>query len=231
MVIDIFIRDWTEKLSTFIEQRISYRHEIFLYNCYTEAIQNGQFLLFQKPTRWVSMLLLFTEKPGEDMVFNSMCMVTYEVVEWDIRVYSDVSQFPIVCSLKLHYVGIEYEWHFFIKNFTPILGCFWLRSPIGEEVDKMAITFHPKFGMIRPGEKIKVIMRAVPKETGIIEKIFVPCFISKSSPPIMIRILAAIDDVNVYFYIPSQAEGYDKILWPPKLLNEVDFQELVCIYR
>ncbi|XP_044754078.1 uncharacterized protein LOC123313311 isoform X2 [Coccinella septempunctata] len=185
----------------------------------------------KKPVRWVSMLLLFTSKPEKDLKLNSMCMVTYEVVEWDIRIYSDVSRFPIVCSLKLHYVGIEYKWHFFIRNFTPILGCFWLLPPVGEGAHKMELSFHPKFGVIRPGEKIKVVVRVVPKETGLIDNIFVPCFVSRHRPPIMIRILGAIDDVNVYFYIPSQAEGFDKILWPPKVLNEVDFQQMKSTER
>ncbi|XP_045475652.1 uncharacterized protein LOC123681343 isoform X2 [Harmonia axyridis] len=185
----------------------------------------------KKPIRWVSMLLLFTVSAAKDLELNSMCMVTYEVVDWDIRVYSDVSKFPVVCSLKLHYVGIEYVWTFYIKNFTPIMGCFWLLSPIGEDVDKMDLSFHPKFGVIRPGERVKVKVKVVPKEVGIIEKIFVPCFISKSRPPIMITILAAIDDVNVYFYIPSQAEGYDKIIWPPKVLHEVDFQHMKSTER
>ncbi|KAL3267965.1 hypothetical protein HHI36_007102 [Cryptolaemus montrouzieri] len=180
----------------------------------------------QRPRRWVSMLLLFTGTNIQEMKLNSVCTVTYQILNWDIRIFSKVSKYPIVCSLKLHYIGLKYKWNFFLKNYTPILGCFWLFPPIGEEAEMLELNFHPKFGVIRPGEKINVEVTVNPKEVGIIEKIFIPCFISKHCAPIMIRFLCAVDDVNVYFYIPSQAEGYDKILWPPKVLSEVDFQQM-----
>ncbi|KAK9877064.1 hypothetical protein WA026_016090 [Henosepilachna vigintioctopunctata] len=178
------------------------------------------------PKRRVSMLLLFTGERTEEIKMNAMCLVTYEVINWDIRIFSKVSNLPVVCSMKLHFVGVKSKWCFFIKNYTPIMGCFWLLPPRGEEVDKLELTFHPKFGMIRPGEKVIIEVTVLPKDIGIIEKIFVPCFISKHSPPIMIRFLCVVEDLNVYFYIPNQEQGFDKIMWPPKVLNEVDFQQL-----
>lgn len=59
-----------------------------------------------------------------------------------------------------------------------------------------------------------------PLDTGLLEKIQIPCFIGNTDEPIMISVLCIVDDICVYFHLPNLEGGFQKIFWPPKATQE-----------
>lgn len=106
------------------------------------------------PNRNVSVLVVFsaqkTKKPLKeqniDVLAQSICLVTYEVIELDIVIQTGQSTEPILCPMQMLYSGVPVTVSFKIHNYSLISGCFWLLSPRGTDADKINVQYKPQSG-------------------------------------------------------------------------------------
>lgn len=204
----------------------------------------------KKPARYVSILVVFVAKPKSEQgdikdcynfIAQNICLVTYEITELNIVIKTGQSEEPILCPMQMLYSGIPIDISFKIKNNSLIPGCFYLLKPIGLDADKIEVEYDPQSGMfysvieklilvyyiiflgeLKPRSSKQVDVKLTCHELGILEKIFLPCFIGKSQEPIYIRLLCIVDCLHVFFYMPTKNNEFQKILWPPKVVYEYD---------
>ncbi|KAG5866401.1 hypothetical protein JTB14_025991 [Gonioctena quinquepunctata] len=179
------------------------------------------------PISWVSMLVLMSVNE-ENTLVESICIVTYEVIDYDIVINTGNATGPILCPLKLIYVGVPIEMSFAIENRSPIPGCFYFLKPNGTDSDKITIEFSPNSSELKPFKTMNINVTLCCSDIGIFEDIFVPCFVGRGQAPIILRVLCAVDGVHVCFYLPDERGTFRKIVWPPKVVYDYDYNWGVC---
>lgn len=108
----------------------------------------------KKPNRNVSVLVVFSapktkknlKAPNIDWLAQSICLVTYEVIELDIVIQTGQSREPILCPMQMLYSGVPVTVSFKIHNYSLISGCFWLLPPRGTDADKINVRYNPQSG-------------------------------------------------------------------------------------
>lgn len=69
------------------------------------------------------MLLLATYSENSDQIFiESVSIVTYSVIQYDIVINTGHSESPIICPIKMLYKNIPEEVTIKIENLSPISG-------------------------------------------------------------------------------------------------------------
>ncbi|CAG9763662.1 unnamed protein product [Ceutorhynchus assimilis] len=187
-------------------------------------------IIKKNPARYVSILVLCLVQDNVPTINNpskwnfiaqDICVITYEVIHMDIA-FKTQSKQAILCPLQLLYTEVPTEVSFRLKNYSLIPGCFYFLKPIGQDANKISIEYLPELGELKANGSKKIALRLTCKEVGILEDIFIPCFIGKNQEPIRLRLLCVVDCVHVFFYLPSKNNEYQKILWPPKMVYEHD---------
>lgn len=106
------------------------------------------------PNRNVSVLVVFSapktktnlKEPNIDLLAQSICLVTYEVIELDIVIQTGQSKEPILCPMQMLYSEVPVTVSFKIHNYSLISGCFWLLPPRGTDADKINVQYKPQSG-------------------------------------------------------------------------------------
>lgn len=70
--------------------------------------------------RWVSMLLLISIDEDNNFEIESICIVTYEIINYDITING--SDIPVLCPMKMMYTGVPHTLTVFVENHSPITG-------------------------------------------------------------------------------------------------------------
>nr|CAI5824907.1 unnamed protein product [Callosobruchus analis] len=198
------------------------------FNCgqFTKVWQHEKILyriVDKPPGNWVSILVLASLKEGRVDTIEGVCIVTYEIIEYDIVVTTGNSTNPILCPLNLMYLDIPIQMKFTIENRSPIIGCFCLAKPYGLDCHKILLKLTPQSAILKPNEIVEVTAILQSSEVGIFENIFVPCFFSPAQSPIVIRVLCAVDTLHVFFFLPEFEGSFKKVIWPPKVVYEYDW--------
>ncbi|KAF7287362.1 hypothetical protein GWI33_001720 [Rhynchophorus ferrugineus] len=183
----------------------------------------------QNPTHWLSILVLFSCEQIESeqillykMRAESICLVKYEIDNLDIKVKSQ-SQEPIICPLQMLYVDIPTDIEFELQNNSFMNGCFYFLKPTGEESEKVTVEYKPQCGTIQAKTSKKINLNVTCHDIGILEDIYLPCFIGKGQKLMSIKLLCVVDCIHVFFYLPCKSnEEFEKVLWPPKVVYEYD---------
>ncbi|VEN53979.1 unnamed protein product [Callosobruchus maculatus] len=199
------------------------------FNCgqFTKMWQNAKIMyriVDKFPGNWVSILTLASLKNGRIDTIEGVCIVTYEIIDYDIVITAGNPSNPILCPLKLMYVDIPIEMKFTIENRSPITGCFCLAKPYGLDSHKISLKLTPQSAILKPYEIVEVTAVLQSSEVGIFENTFVPCFFSLGQSPIVIRVLCAVDTLHVFFYLPEFENNFRKVIWPPKIVYEYDWR-------
>ncbi|XP_074041230.1 deleted in lung and esophageal cancer protein 1 isoform X2 [Leptinotarsa decemlineata] len=189
------------------------------------ADEQSHWIILEVPKSWVSILVLISVKENEESKIESICVVTYEIIDYDIAINTGQTTAPILCPLKLIHVGVPIEMFFTIENRSPITGCFYFLKPTGRDCDKVSIKLTPNSSVLKSFEKMDISATLTCSEIGIFENVFVPCFVGKGQKPIMLRVLCAVDGIHVSFYLPNYENGYRKLIWPPKVVYEYDNED------
>lgn len=183
----------------------------------------------KKPCRWVSMLILATYAADfKRFEIESVCIVTYQLIHYEIVIHTGHSDSPIICPMKMLYKNIPEQIQIKVENFSPITGCFYFQNPIGNDKDKLSIEFHPQSSVLKPNKSVDVQVKLSCKETGTMENVYVPCFVGLGQDAIMLRILCIADDIHIIFYLPNTTNSFQKIMWPPKVIYEFDANPWYC---
>ncbi|CAH0555233.1 unnamed protein product [Brassicogethes aeneus] len=111
-------------------------------------------------------------------------------------------------SHTLAYV-VDYDAY---PNVTPF-STFAFLKPYGKDADKVDINVTPSSGVVQKLKHINVQISIIPKETGILDEIYVPCFVGLNHCLLKLRIMIVVDTVHVYLYLP-RINFFDKIKWP-----------------
>ncbi|KAJ8940552.1 hypothetical protein NQ318_003395 [Aromia moschata] len=159
---------------------------------------------------------------------EALCIVVYQIINFDIVVKTGHTNAPILCPLQLMYVGVPTTLTFTIENGSLITGCFCFSKIYGDDLDKVDIAITPRAGILKPLETKEISARLTCKDVGIFENAFVSCFISQHQEPIVLRVMCAVDGFHAYFYIPARTNRHLKIMWPPKVLFEYDEDWMIC---
>lgn len=77
-------------------------------------------------------------------------------------------------------------------------------------------------GELKPCESKTVQLELTCYEVGILDEIFIPCFIGEYQEPLQMRLLCVVDCLHVFFYLPTKNNDFQKVLWPPKVIYEYD---------
>ncbi|XP_050304849.1 uncharacterized protein LOC126742262 [Anthonomus grandis grandis] len=177
----------------------------------------------KRPARYVSILILYVinrEADDSKLIAESICLVTYEIVEQNIAIKTGHADQPILCPLEMLYVGVPVSISFKIKNLGVIPACFYFFSPIGDDACKISLEYNPQSGQLNPRCCQKITLKLICHEVGILENIFLPCFIGMHQDPLKVRLLCMVDCVHLFFYLPVKSDDFQKILWPPKVIYE-----------
>ncbi|CAH1969264.1 unnamed protein product [Acanthoscelides obtectus] len=178
-------------------------------------------IIDKPPGNWVSILVLATCENDRIHTVEGICIVTYEVIEYDIVVKTGSSANPIICPMKLMYVDIPTQIKFTVENRSPITACFCLNKPYGTDIDKISLKLSPHSAIMKPNEIVEITAIIQSSEVGIFENTFIPCFFSLAQSPIVIRVLCAVDTLHVFFYLPEgSSSSFKKVIWPPKIVYE-----------
>ncbi|XP_046744283.1 uncharacterized protein LOC124410163 [Diprion similis] len=97
------------------------------------------------------------------------------------------------------YVGIKETYLLTLRNLTckPVSYAWGL--PPEKDGCRMKVYFNPKEGLIPPTDVATIEVICLPTNTGIIEGLYIPCFVGGSQDPIMLGIQCTIDALNVTF--------------------------------
>ncbi|CAG9862498.1 unnamed protein product [Phyllotreta striolata] len=185
----------------------------------------------EKPISWVSILVLVAVNLKGDSTIEDICIVTYEVINFDIVVKGDQSKYVIPALMPMHvmYRGIPTELKFGVENRSLITGYFQFFPAFGEDRDKLMVKLSPTSSVIKPFETITITATLLCCEIGFIQNFFLPCFVGIGQEPLVLRVLCTVDGPHVFFYLPVEKKIYKKVTWPPKILYEYDTDPLcVC---
>ncbi|KAJ8918572.1 hypothetical protein NQ315_013077, partial [Exocentrus adspersus] len=179
------------------------------------------------PVSWVSMLLLFSISEDNSVECESLCIVTYEIINYEVTV-NGRSEGLALCPMKILYTGIPETITVRLENHSPIRGVFYFLKPFGDHSQYVNIQVSPSNGILKPFKPVLVDITISGTEVGIFEDVFIPCFISKGQKCAILRMLCAVDCVHLAMYLPGSDQYYQKIMWPPKVLFEYDDNWMFC---
>lgn len=111
-----------------------------------------------------------------------------------------------------------------MHNSSNVPAYFLWGSAVGKHKQCVDMLFSPKAGVIKPRNTFKVTVSLQPNVTGILEHIYVPCFIGRVAEPVILTVMCAVDNIHVCFSLPVQEGKYKKIYWPPQIIDEYNFQ-------
>lgn len=97
-------------------------------------------------------------------------------------------------------------------------------SAVGKHKDCVNLFVTPKAGVIKPRNTFKVTVTLKANVTGILEHIYVPCFVGRVPEPVILTVMCAVDNIHVCFSLPMAEGKYKKIYWPPQIIDEYNFQ-------
>lgn len=69
---------------------------------------------------WVSILLLISMDEDTRFEIESICIVTYAIINYDVTING--SDNPLLCPMKILYVGVPHTLIMSIENHSPIAG-------------------------------------------------------------------------------------------------------------
>ncbi|KAK4875446.1 hypothetical protein RN001_011868 [Aquatica leii] len=169
--------------------------------------------------RWVSFLILISIHPMQ-MAMDSICIITYEVAEPNVKVHSALSKFPLIIPQNLLYLSCETHYQLCVHNIAKnICGAFMFGSPRGEQANALSVTFDPRSGIVGPKKCIHVMMTITPLQTGVIDDFQVPCNIECTDNPIMLTFMCVVDNINLNYYLPDAQGKFTKIFWPVHVVS------------
>ncbi|CAH1156241.1 unnamed protein product [Phaedon cochleariae] len=185
-------------------------------------------IIDRKPMSSVTVLVLLTTNEEKELEIQSICIITYEIIDYDIVINTGHSTGPILCPLNLLYVDVPVELEFKIENHSPIAGGFYFLKPYGKDSDKVSIKFHPQSSILKPMETRTVSAKIVCSEVGIFDNLTVPCSVGLGRKPVEMRVLCGVDSLHVCFYLQGGAENYKQVVWPPRIVYEFDNDWSCC---
>lgn len=156
-------------------------------------------------------------------VLETPILVIYEVCQPKIIIHTPTSTSPILCISELLNIGVTIHAVICMHNVSNVLAYFLWGSSVGKQNKCMNIHFNPKAGVIKPKDIFKVTVSLKPNETGILEQIFIPCFIGRVEEPVMLTVMCAVDNIHVYFDLPTPDGRRKRILWPPQIIDEYNY--------
>lgn len=157
-------------------------------------------------------------------IMRTPILITYEVCQPNIIIHTPTSTSPILCISELLNVDVITHAVVCMHNSSNVPAYFLWGPAVGKQKDSMELQFNPKAGVIRPRDTFKVTVSLKPHETGILEYVFVPCFVGRVTEPVMLTVMCAVDNIHVRFELPIQEGKYQKVLWPPKIVDEYNVQ-------
>lgn len=166
--------------------------------------------------------MLVKSHPTETMV-DSFMLVTYEVCQHNIVVHTCMSQSAILCPDSLLYLGVRSLYTLCIHNVGSIAAHFLCGNSVGDQAHCIDIQIFPRTGIIKPHDFIQISISLTPLETGILENIFLPCFIGRLEEPLMVTVMCAVDNVHLRIFLPNTDGRYKEISWPPNVINECEY--------
>ncbi|KAF5296355.1 hypothetical protein FQR65_LT10247 [Abscondita terminalis] len=169
---------------------------------------------------WISFLIVISIYPTQ-MAMDSVCLITCEVSEPNIKIHTGLSQYPLIVPGKLLYLGCKTQYNLCVHNFSKRLsGSFAFGSPEGKQADDIDITFKPKSGVVCPNSCVHVIMSIVPLEVGVIGDVEVLCHIKYCDVPIRMAFMCVVDNIHLNYYLPTANENdpFVKVFWPPHIV-------------
>ncbi|KAJ8984912.1 hypothetical protein NQ317_012158 [Molorchus minor] len=178
--------------------------------------------------RWVSILFLVSTDEDNVIEPEAICIVVYEIINFDIVIDTGHTKYPILCPLKLMHVGVPTTLTFTVENFSPITGCFCFSKTYGADLERIKLVISPRGGVLKPMQTKEITVTMTCNDVGIFENAFLSCFIGPTQEPIVLRILCAVDGFHAYFYLPETPDSYRKIMWPPKVVYEYDDDWMIC---
>lgn len=151
---------------------------------------------------------------------DSLILVTYEICEPQISVHTPMSTSAILCPNDLLNLGVTAHAVVCMHNTTNVCSYFMWGEPVGNQENSLAVQFFPTSGMINPGHVLKVSVALTPLQAGILDQVYVPCFVGRTTEPVVLTVMCAVDNIHICFKLPTQDGRYRKVKWPPKIINE-----------
>ncbi|XP_057667752.1 uncharacterized protein LOC130900858 isoform X2 [Diorhabda carinulata] len=182
----------------------------------------------KKPMSYVSILVLISLDSDVNTTIEDICIITYEIIKFDIQIKTRETTFPILCPLEIVYKGIPIDIQFVVENHSPIIGFFQFLRPTGEDVDKMVVKLNPSSSAIKPLETITVTATLICTETGLLEDFYIPCFVGLGQEPITIKVLCMVEGPRLTFYLPVNSCYFKKVPWPPTDKDVFDVDVCSC---
>ncbi|KAF5273951.1 hypothetical protein FQA39_LY01066 [Lamprigera yunnana] len=176
--------------------------------------------------RWISFLILLLTYPIE-VALDSVCTVTFEVRESNMKIHSPFPTFPIIFPRHLLYLGHPLIYQLCIHNCSEKMPrSFMFGTPKGSQVSNLQIHFAPKSGITAALSCVHVTMTLCPLKTGIVHDIRVPCIIEFDTNLIFLSILCAVDNIHLNYYLPNDDGKFRKVFWPPPLYADLNLGDL-----
>lgn len=166
--------------------------------------------------------MLVKSHPTETIV-DSFMLITYEVCQHNIMIHTAMSTSSILCPGNLMYLGVRSIYTLCVHNVGDIAAYFLWGNCVGDQAKCLDMQIFPRTGVIKPHDFVKISVSLVPLETGIIEHVFLPCFIGRLEEPLMVTVMCAVDNVHLKFFLPDNAGRYKEVLWPPTVINECNY--------
>ncbi|KAF2903634.1 hypothetical protein ILUMI_02541 [Ignelater luminosus] len=172
--------------------------------------------------RWLSFLVLLSSHPTLEAT-NSLCLITYEVVQPEIIIHTRSSQQPILYPGKLLHVNCPTFYMVCLHNVgTKLTASFIWGRPVGKQADQIIIRCLPKSGIVQPQKCIHISITLQPLATGVLDEIYVPCFVGNMDQPIMLTVLCVVDNICLNFHLPDNMGKSEKVIWPPTAIADFD---------
>lgn len=154
----------------------------------------------------------------QQKILNTPILITYEVCQPNITIHTPTSTTPILCIPELLNINVTTHTVVCMHNTSNVPAYFLWGNPVGKQKHCINLSFSPKAGMIEPRNTFRATVTLKPQQTGILEHIYVPCFIGRVAEPVILTVMCAVDGIHVCFSLPEDK----KIYWPPKIIDEHD---------
>lgn len=193
------------------------------YHCMALIITYIKSVFLQEVHRWFSFLMLLITHPVP-AILETPILVIYEVCQPKIVIHTPTSTSPILCISELLHLDVTIHAVICMHNASNVKTFFQWGSPVGKQKDCVTVRFNPKAGAIKPRDIFKVTVSLKPLETGILEQIYIPCFVGRVEEPEMLTVMCAVDNIRVCFSLPTRDGHHRRVLWPPQVIDEYNFQ-------
>ncbi|XP_053970798.1 uncharacterized protein LOC128872293 [Hylaeus volcanicus] len=108
----------------------------------------------------------------------------------------------IIRPTRTLYIGIEETYGLIVKNFSNNLLTYAWGDTNGFDVEKVKLCVCPEKGEIQAKNTQKIEITLLPLKEGLVESLFIPCFVGNSQKMIMLGIECFIQPLYVTFYLP-----------------------------